>query len=67
MRAEGVHCRDSSGIGPVILKVVRVTGAAYSGNSIDQFLSAALFPQPLLVRWTVDIIIGDTDSIGGVI
>ena len=28
LRTEGVHYRESAGIGPVVLKVVRVTGAA---------------------------------------
>ena len=28
LRTDGVHCRESVGTGPVVLKVVRVTGAA---------------------------------------
>ena len=35
--------------GQKLLKVARVTGAAYSGNPMDQFLCASLFPHPLLV------------------
>ena len=31
----------------VALKVARVTGAAYSGNPMNQFLCAPLFPRPL--------------------
>ena len=54
--AEGVHCRESSGIGPVVLKVVRVRGAAYSGNPTDKYLCPALFPQPLLVQWSMPIL-----------
>ena len=30
MRTDGVHCRESVGTGPVVLKVVRVTGAAFA-------------------------------------
>ena len=29
LRADGVHCRKSAGTGPVILKVIQVTGAAF--------------------------------------
>ena len=54
--AEGVNCRESSGIGPVIFEVVRVRGAAYSGNPTDKYLCPALFPQPLLVRWSMSIL-----------
>ena len=35
--------------GPVVLKVVRVTGAAFSGATMDQIMPASLFPHPLLV------------------
>ena len=30
LRTDGVHCRESVGTGPVVLKVVRVTGAAFA-------------------------------------
>ena len=30
LRTDGVHCRESAGTGPVALKVVRVTGAAFN-------------------------------------
>ena len=30
LRANGVHCRESAGAGPVVLKVVPVTGAAFA-------------------------------------
>ena len=29
LRTDGVHCRESAGTGPVVLQVVRVTGAAF--------------------------------------
>ena len=56
-----LHCRESAGTGPVVLKVVPVTGAAFSGFTIDQFLCASLFPNPLLV-YVVDM--RDTENIG---
>ena len=31
LRTDDVHSRESAGTGPVVLKVVPVTGAAYSG------------------------------------
>ena len=47
----GVHCLESTGTGPVVLKVVRVTGAAFSGIITNPFLCASLFPDPLLEQW----------------
>ena len=32
LRTDGVHCRESAGTRPVVLKVVRVTGAALAGR-----------------------------------
>ena len=32
LRTHGVYCRESADTGPVVLKVVRVTGAAFSGH-----------------------------------
>ena len=54
MRTDGVHCRESAGSGPAVLKVVPVTGAAFSGFTINHFLCASLFQHPLLVC-SVDI------------
>ena len=50
MRADGVHGRASASTGPVVLKVVSVTGAAFAGHHgpIKVHLS---FPHPLLVKW----------------
>ena len=42
MRTDGVDCRESAGTGPVVLKVVRVTGVAFSGITVDFFLCASL-------------------------
>ena len=52
LRTDGVHRRESTGMGPGVLKVDRVTDAInasiYLGNSIDQITCACLFPHPLL-------------------
>ena len=50
LRTDGVHCRESAGIGPVILKVVPVTGAAILQVTMDQLMCASLFLHPLSVR-----------------
>ena len=53
LRTDGVHCRESAGTGPVlVLKVVPVTDAAFSGFTMDQLVYTPLFsfPRPLLVR-----------------
>ena len=50
LRTDGIHCRESAGTGPVVLKVVPVTGANFSGISMDQLMCASLFPHRLLVR-----------------
>ena len=43
-RTDEFHCRESVGPGPVVLRVVPVTGDAFSGVTVDQFLSTPLFP-----------------------
>ena len=71
LRTDGVHCRESASAGPIVLKVVRVTGAAFSGIAMDQLMCASLFPHPLLYCY---VLIADmmtcycvisTESIGG--
>ena len=49
LRTDGVHCRESAGTGPVVFKVVPVTGAAILQVIMDQLMCASLFPHPLLV------------------
>ena len=72
LRNDGVHCRESPGTGPVFLKIVPVTGAAFSGIAMDQFWFASLFSPQLLVCITVLITVDimmlmcDTKSVGGV-
>ena len=45
LRTDGVHCRESAGTVPVVLKVVPVTGAAILQVAMDydQFMCASLF------------------------
>ena len=47
MRTDGFHGQESAGTGPVVLEVVSVTGAAFSGFTMDQLICAAIFPHPL--------------------
>ena len=47
LRPVGVHCRQSTGTGPVVREAVPVTGAALSGFTMGQFLCASLFTHPL--------------------
>ena len=49
IQTDDVHCRESAGAGPVVLKVVSVTGAAFSGIIMDQLMCASLFPNPPLM------------------
>ena len=49
LRTDGVHCRESAGTGPVVLKSVPVTGAAILQVTMDQLMCTSLFPHPLLV------------------
>ena len=50
LRTNDVHCREfAGGTGSVVLKVVPVTGAAILQVTMDQLMSASLFPHPLLV------------------
>ena len=39
--------------GPVVLKIVPVTGAAFSGITMDLFLCASLFPHPPYYYWYI--------------
>ena len=48
LRTDDVDCRESAGTGPVVLKVVPVTGAAILQVTMDQLMCVSLFPHPLL-------------------
>ena len=43
-----IHCRQSAGTGPVVLKVVRVTGAAFPGFIMVHFFMRLSFPTPTI-------------------
>ena len=40
------YCQESTGTGSDVFKVISVTGAAFLGITMDQFMSASLFPHP---------------------
>ena len=42
LRTDGAHCRESAGTGPVVLKVVPVTGAAILQVTMDQLMCTSL-------------------------
>ena len=45
-----IYCREPAGKAPIVIKVVPVKGAAFSGITMDQFiimLFTSLFPNPL--------------------
>ena len=53
LRTDGVYSRESASTGPVILKVVRVTSAAFSSFTVNQCLCTSLFPTPTIsTKWT---------------
>ena len=61
MCTDGVHCRESACTGPVVLKIVPVTCAAFSGFTIDQVMCASIFPH---TRYWYEVVIYDTEKIG---
>ena len=58
LRTDGVDAGP-----PVVLKVVRVTDATFSGFTMDHFLYVSFSPQPLLVSSSVDM--HDTERVEG--
>ena len=44
LRTDGLHCRKSAGTEPAMLKVVPVTGAAFSAVTMDHFFMHLSFP-----------------------
>ena len=55
LRTDDVHCREAAGAGPVALKIVPATGAAFSGFTMDQLLCTSLFQHPLsIMKWDVN-------------
>ena len=50
MRTDGVQCREFAGTGPVVLKVVPVTGAAFAGHH-GPIIVRLSFPIPSRLYW----------------
>ena len=58
LRTDGVYCRESAGIVPAVLKAVPVTGAAFSGMTMDQSINVPLFfPTPIILLILILILI----------
>ena len=52
LRIDGVHCRDSAGTGPVVFKIVPVTGAVIFQTTMDQLMYASLFAKSTIgMKW----------------
>ena len=49
MRTDGVHCLESAGTGPVVLKVVPVTGAAFARYDRPINNVCLPFPTPTII------------------
>ena len=49
LRTDGVHCRESAGTGPTVLKVVPVTGAAFAGRNGSNNVRLLYFPTPTVI------------------
>ena len=47
LRTDGVHCRESAGTGSIVIKVVPVTGAAFSGIPTDQSFCVSFLGCPV--------------------
>ena len=67
LRTDSVHCRESASTGPVVLKIVPVMIATFSGITMDQLMCASLFPHPLMVcsGHINSHSMCDTESMGG--
>ena len=62
IRTDGIHCRGFADSEPVILKVVPVTGAAFSDITVGQFLCAFFSPllQYILYRYMYPLCVQQT-------
>ena len=56
LRTNDVHCRESAGTGPEVLKVVPLTDASILQVTMDQLICTYLFPHPLLVNEVIILI-----------
>ena len=50
LRTDGVHCQESAGTGPVVLKAVPVTGAAFLQVTMNQLMCAFLYEMGMLIE-----------------
>ena len=48
LRSDGAPRRESAGTGPVVLNEARVTGAAFSGITMNHFMCASVFLHVLI-------------------
>ena len=66
LRTDGVHCRESVGTGPVVLKVVPVTGAAFAGLTMDQSMCVCVVfsSHPFWSSSSLDVPAGVTQEEG---
>ena len=48
LRTDGVHCRESAGTRPAVLGEYPVTGAVFSGITMDHVMRASLYLRPLM-------------------
>ena len=51
MRTDGVHCRESAGTGPVVLKLISVTGAAFASPYRPINVSISLPTPTIGMNW----------------
>ena len=49
LRTDGVHCLKPVGARPVVVKVVPVMGAVYSGNAMKPLFYAPPFSKPAII------------------
>ena len=62
----GIPCRESAGTRPVALKVVPVTGAAFSGFTMNPFFVRLFFRTPTVIMVCIVVDMCDAEtSIGG--
>ena len=65
LRTDDVHCRESAGTGPVVLKVVQVTGAAIFQVTMDQLMCVCVFSShPFWTSSSLDVPAGVTQEEG---
>ena len=64
-RTGGVYCRESADTGLLALEVVPLTGASFSGITMDQLMCASFVPHPLQVLVCSGHVMCATERMGG--